>query len=241
MGVGLWALGLLPLTPIQFAIFEGIINFEYMFYWMCSVRDLNGTGRPKCFSTRTTRTCHLGMFSVALPFHIDLTLHFQLKPWLYTIFTNSNGWPAHRSRDASDKLSGNRKFAQLGKQDLLITGTDVAIWKCWSCSISCWQGTSLFSLILTPALMLKEIETRGANMEVFEQLCTDCSSYYSLGIFRLSATTMWQTMHVQYDWKKSFMHMRVAQTNTLETHQDQWGQSPHVLLILHVLIIGAYL
>ena len=58
---------------------------------MCSVRDLNETGRPKCFSARTTRTCHLGMFSVALPFHINLTLHFQLKPWLYTIFANSNG------------------------------------------------------------------------------------------------------------------------------------------------------
>ena len=37
------------------------------------------------------QTLRSNSFREALPFHIDLTLHFQLKPWLYTIFTNSNG------------------------------------------------------------------------------------------------------------------------------------------------------
>ena len=41
-------------------------------------------------------------FWLHLPYHIDLAFHFQLKTWLYTIFTNSNGWPVSRSRVASE-------------------------------------------------------------------------------------------------------------------------------------------
>ena len=55
------------------------------------------------------------------------TFHFQLKRGLHPMFTNSNGWPADSSRDASDKLCGNRKFAQLGKEDLLITETNTSL------------------------------------------------------------------------------------------------------------------
>ena len=55
------------------------------------------------------------------------TFHFQLKRGLQPMFTNSNGWPADSSRDASDKLCGNRKFAQLGKEDLLITETNTSL------------------------------------------------------------------------------------------------------------------
>ena len=54
------------------------------------------------------------------------TFHFQLKRGLHPMFTNSNGWPADRPRDASDKY-GNRKFAQLEKEDLLITETDTSL------------------------------------------------------------------------------------------------------------------
>ena len=75
-------------------------------------------------------------FWLHLPYHIDLAFHFQLKTWLYTIFTNSNGWPVSRSRVASEKLSGIWKFAQRGKQDLLIIETGPELWKYWSHNIS---------------------------------------------------------------------------------------------------------
>ena len=78
-------------------------------------------------SASVSRGCHFCMFSIALPSHIDLICHFQFKRGLHPMFTNSNGWPADRPRDASDKLSGNRQFAQLGKEDLLITETDTSL------------------------------------------------------------------------------------------------------------------
>ena len=112
--------------------------------------------------------CQNCKFCLHLPYNIALAFHFQLKTWLHIIFGITGGWPVSKSIDASEKLIGIWKFAQLANDDLLITETRAEHRKNWSRNISCWQGTRLFSLILTPALILIEIEVRAANMEVFD-------------------------------------------------------------------------